>query len=299
MTGRVRLIRLLTALGCIATLLLMSVGAMAVGESKVAIPSKDTGYRYKVVTWGSDQGFQAVGYDDSGWSAGTAAFGTTSGPCTFQNPTDVKTFWPINTDLLVRKEFTLPAGANNLRITGTIDNDATLYINGVQLGNTVTSGNCAVNAINVVAPDALLVAGTNLLAIRGHDYGVSTYLDVQVTYDDAPVYSICTLYDQTKAHKSGSTVPVKLQLCDSTGANLSSASIVVHATGLTKTDATASSSVEDSGSANPDDGFRYDSDLGGYIFNLSTKGLSTGTWVLSFTVDGEVESSYGVKFDVK
>ena len=80
---------------------------------------------------------------------------------------------------------------------------------------------------------------------------------------------------------------------------VSSASIVVHATGLTKTDATASSSVEDSGSANPDDDFRYDSDLGGYIFNLSTKGLSTGTWVLSFTVDGEVESSYSVKFDVK
>ena len=112
-------------------------------------------------------------------------------------------------------------------------------------------------------------------------------------------YQVCALYDQSKSHKSGSTVPIKLQLCDATGANVSAAEIVVSATGLTKQDNTASG-VEDAGSANsPDDNFRYDAALGGYIYNLSTKGLTTGTWTLDFTVDGVSLGSYVVKFDVK
>ena len=113
-------------------------------------------------------------------------------------------------------------------------------------------------------------------------------------------YAVCALYDQTRAHKLGSTVPVKLQLCDANGANVSSAGTVVHASGLTKVDPTASAIVDDSGAANsPDDDFRYDAALGGtggYIFNLSTKGLTTGTWQLSFTAGG---ATYTVQFDVK
>ena len=116
-------------------------------------------------------------------------------------------------------------------------------------------------------------------------------------------YNICALFDQSKSHRQGSTVPIKLQLCDANGQNLSSAAIVVKATEpLTKLDGTPSS-VEDSGSANsPDDNFRYDPTLGGtggYIYNLSTTGLSSGTWRLSFTVNGAAHSGYAVSFDVK
>ena len=115
-------------------------------------------------------------------------------------------------------------------------------------------------------------------------------------------YQVYALYDQDKAHKLGSTVPIKLQLRDASGANVSAASIVVSATGLTKQDNTPAA-AEDSGSANsPDDNFRYDATLGGdggYIYNLSTKDLSTGTWVLSFTVNGVDLGAYAVRFDVK
>ena len=116
-------------------------------------------------------------------------------------------------------------------------------------------------------------------------------------------YAICPLYDQTKSHKAGSTVPIKLQLCDAAGTNLSSAAIVVNAiTPLTKLDSTPSP-VEDAGSANsPDHDFRYDATLGGtggYIFNLSTAGLTAGTWTLRFTVNGDAHSSYAVTFDVR
>ena len=61
--------------------------------------------------------------------------------------------------------------------------------------------------------------------------------------------------------------------------------------------------IEDSGNANPDYTFRYDSTLGGagggYNFNLSTKGLAPGQYVLSFYVGSERSFFYTVKFEVK
>jgi hypothetical protein len=91
----------------------------------------------------------------------------------------------------------------------------------------------------------------------------------------------------------------KFQLCDANGNNLSSSSIVVHATGITKVDNTASGVLDDSGSANPDYDFRYDPTLGGYIYNLSTKSLTTGTWKVAFTVGGDSEPGYLLQFDVR
>jgi hypothetical protein len=117
---------------------------------------------------------------------------------------------------------------------------------------------------------------------------------------DTPSYNVCSvLYDQTKSHKLGSTVPIKIQVCDGSGVNISSPGLPVTATGLAKLDPTASATVDDSGSANsPDNNFRYDVTLAGYIFNLSTKGLTTGTWVLSFTV-GADPTVKTVQFDIK
>jgi hypothetical protein len=116
-------------------------------------------------------------------------------------------------------------------------------------------------------------------------------------------FKLCVLYDQTKSHKSGSTVPLKLQLCDFNGVNYSSAAITVRAISVTKLDSSASGILDDSGAANsPDMNFRYDATLGGsggYIFNLSTKGLTTGTWKVTFTINGASDSTYFVKFDVK
>jgi len=99
----------------------------------------------------------------------------------------------------------------------------------------------------------------------------------------------------------GRTVPIKLQLCDASGANVSSSSIAVHATGLTQQATTASSVLDDTSNTNPDNDFRYDATLGGtggYIYNLSTRHLSTGTWVLSFTAAGD-PTTHTVQFDVR
>jgi hypothetical protein len=53
--------------------------------------------------------------------------------------------------------------------------------------------------------------------------------------------------------------------------------------------------------ANPDNDFRYDATLGGsggYVYNLSTRSLSIGTWVLSITAAGD-PTTHTVQFDVR
>ncbi|MBI4891789.1 MAG: hypothetical protein HY821_14280 [Acidobacteria bacterium] len=115
------------------------------------------------------------------------------------------------------------------------------------------------------------------------------------------LYHVCVLYDPTKATQSGATIPIKIQLCDGSGNDLSSASITLHATGVTQVATSISGSVQASGNANPDNDFRFDPTLGptgGYIFNLSTKGLSTGTYNLNFTVAGD-SFGYVTPFQVK
>lgn len=115
------------------------------------------------------------------------------------------------------------------------------------------------------------------------------------------LYSICLLYDSTKPVNSGATLPIKLYLCDGSGNDLSSLSIVLHATSTTRISTSTTGLVQDSGNANPDSDFRFDSTLGptgGYIFNLSTKGLTTGAYNLNFTVTGD-SFVYVAPFQVK
>jgi hypothetical protein len=109
-------------------------------------------------------------------------------------------------------------------------------------------------------------------------------------------YGVCALYDQTKAYKSGSTIPVKLRLCGANGENLSAAGLTVTALGTVRLSDFAPGEVEDAGQANPDDNFRFAGD--GYIFNLQTKGLTTGTYVLAFKA-GSDPLTHGVQFQIK
>src|SRR5262249_19762650 len=104
-----------------------------------------------------------------------------------------------------------------------------------------------------------------------------------VTAQAQPLYTLCLLYDSTRPVKSGATLPVKLQLCDAVGNNLSSPNITLHATALTQTSTTTTGSVQDSGNANPENDFRFDPTLagGGYILDLSTRNLATGMYNMS------------------
>lgn len=111
-------------------------------------------------------------------------------------------------------------------------------------------------------------------------------------------YTVEAIYDQTKAHKSGSTAPIKIRLVNGSCENVSSADIGVRATGVTRLSDNAPGALDDSGAANPDLNFRYDAALGAYIFNLSLKGYATGTYRLSFTA-GADPATHTVEFQVK
>ena len=113
-------------------------------------------------------------------------------------------------------------------------------------------------------------------------------------------YSICAQYDQTRSVHGGATFPIKIQLCDVDGNDVSASSITVHAIAVIAVSGT-SGPPEDAGNANPDDDFRFKQGFGptgGYIFNLSTDGLATGTYALQFSVSGDAVL-HTVMFGVK
>jgi hypothetical protein len=111
------------------------------------------------------------------------------------------------------------------------------------------------------------------------------------------VYGVRVLYDETKTHKSGSTVPVKLQLTNASGANVSSPTLVVKSVGTKLVSKNAAGVPEDAGKSNPDSDFRYDAGLGGYVFNLKTTGYAPGTYVLTFRVAGD-PTAHTVQFRI-
>jgi hypothetical protein len=157
-------------------------------------------------------------------------------------------------------------------------------------GSGVTA--CAGTAANGGAVDTATV-GPKSFTVTSTD-AVGNTSSKTVTYNVG--YGVCALYDQTKAHKSGSTIPVKLQLCGPGGENLSSSGITVTALGTVRLSDFAPGEVEDAGHANPDDNFRFEGDS--YIFNLKTTGLTTGTYVLVFQA-GADPTTHGVQFQIK
>ena len=99
-------------------------------------------------------------------------------------------------------------------------------------------------------------------------------------------YNVCLLYDPYKPQKSGSAIPLRLQLCDAAGNNRSASAIVVKAGQVIKISSEVSSEPADEGNANPDQNFRYDQSLaggaGGYIYNFNTIGLTSGSYRMHF-----------------
>jgi hypothetical protein len=97
-------------------------------------------------------------------------------------------------------------------------------------------------------------------------------------------YKICGLDPSDKINHAGSTIPVKLDLCDATGHSVSSSGIAVTAQSFIAADGSSQPS-QDAGNANPGNAFRYAG--GRYIYNLNTKGLAAGAYKLSFTAAGD------------
>jgi hypothetical protein len=143
------------------------------------------------------------------------------------------------------------------------------------------------------APIATNVAGPRIFSVAASD-GVGNASSASVNYSVR--YALELLFDQTKAVKAGSTIPIKVRLLDAAAANHSAATLSVNAIAVVRVSSEAVGEVQDAGNANPDSNFRYSE--AGYIFNLKTTGLATGTYELQFVV-GSDPAPYGVSFQVR
>lgn len=151
-------------------------------EAREVVAWRSGGWRYLVGAHGHGAGFEGVGFSDADWRTGAAGFGTETAECA--SGQWVRTAWPLGTDLLLRREIDLPAGARGLRIEMMIDNDAQLFVNGVDLSDGFRSHDGCADADPpppLAVPDELLRAGRNVIAVRARDRGVISYFDLHVT----------------------------------------------------------------------------------------------------------------------
>jgi hypothetical protein len=137
-------------------------------------------------------GWQASTFDDSGWTTSEGPF-SNGNYCGFSAGASN---FPLGATVYLRSTFFLPSGVTGLRVRGTVDNWATGYFNGSQIG-TASSGGCAAGAINWSVPDASLNAGgNNVLAVVASDDGsTQAYLDLSVEYTPPPVVTETTVPD--------------------------------------------------------------------------------------------------------
>ncbi|MBP1908643.1 PEF-CTERM sorting domain-containing protein [Methanolobus bombayensis] len=162
----------------------LSMTAIAADDT-VIIPYGDSGYKYKIVDSDEAGNFANPDFDDSVFSSGVAGFGSIYSGCVLTDEQYVKTEWPVNSYIAVRKEFNLPAGTSDLKVHVAIDNDVEVFVNGVDVSNGMqTHDGCpSWDSFVFDVDDSILNEGTNLIAIRGKDRGTASFLDIKVTAD--------------------------------------------------------------------------------------------------------------------
>jgi len=154
--------------------------APAVSAPTVALDFMSEGWSYQEVPFDGIQDFQEPAYDDQSWTVGRAGFGTVEGRCSWNNTSQVSTPWTPGTDLLLRRDVEIPVGATGVHLSGTIDNNADVYVNGFLIQH-AESGFCGPGGINADVPTSVL-GQQNVVAIRARDLGDAAYVDLQITY---------------------------------------------------------------------------------------------------------------------
>ena len=106
------------------------------------ISYSSTGYKFRVIPLREDPpfGFEQPAFDDTDFNTGAGAFGS-GGNCDLQ--TTILTEWPVNSQLLVRREVVIPEGVTNVRVMVSVDNDILgVFFNGSPIADFVPHDGC-------------------------------------------------------------------------------------------------------------------------------------------------------------
>ena len=175
---------------------------VATGTNPLPFGYRATGYRY---SFDNVSGFQATGFDDSGWLQGNAAFGSghvSPNNCTLTDSTVATTWAPGSGSypsyVQVRRKFLVPSGwTGSLKVAAAIDNDMRVWVNGneitasaggsLSVDGYLTHENCATfDSFTFTADNSILSkGGENVIAVEGKDRGGTSFLDLRV-YLPAP-----------------------------------------------------------------------------------------------------------------
>jgi hypothetical protein len=161
-------------------------------------------------------------------------------------------------------------------------------------GSGVPAGNCVGTVANGAAIDT--TGGMHSFTVTATD-AAGNQSTAAVTYNAG--FSICLLYDPTKAQPASGTMVIKLRLCDSQGNNLSSPNITLTAISI---NGSIVPPPNFQGNANNGNLFRYDPQNLQYIYNLDpsheTNPLGPGSYTFQFT-DSVTGTQYSVPFKLK
>jgi Bacterial lectin len=207
-------------------------------------------------------------------------------------------------------------------VTITSPADGSTYTpNQIVDANFLCSGNSVTGCVGLLDPlfsntPVNLGTAVDTLAVDGTSHTFSVIADVSsgpsgtasATYFvSSGTYGVQLLYASNRAVKSGADFPIKMYLTNSSGMDVSSSTLTVHALQVIQVSTNVSDTVTETGGSNPDLDFRFDGTQGpkgGYIFNLKTTGLGPGQYVLQFQVSGGTDTgsplpTYMVPFAVK
>jgi len=147
------------------------------------------------------------------------------------------------------------------------------FVNGDDAGNVKTAPTCSTTAT------ASSTVGTYTSSCSGA--GAANYTFSYVPGSVTVTYGITALHSQVAANKSGSTIPIKVQLMDGDGTNISSAAVVLT---LKATAVTPNPGSQPTGTFT----FIASSEVGPmYQYDLKTKRYPKGTYTLWFSVTGD------------
>lgn len=174
------------------TALFLALNASAVFSADL-LTYQAPGWKYKQVGWADPLigTFYTTSFDDTTWSSAQAGFGNFGElnvlPSFCSAAYTIHTQWDVLTDLLLRRYF-LAGTTDPVRLYLSIDNDATVYVNGIQVFSTAHEGCPLPDDFLIGIPPAILSqTGVNLLAIDAHDRGGFSFVDARMTGDFPPV----------------------------------------------------------------------------------------------------------------